>query len=195
MGSDHQEGGRFCRLIGGRVSGLRVGPDTWSPGQRTDNKRGGVLNPLRSNAKDFWTGAIYVAIGTGALVLSREYGMGTAVKMGPAYFPTLLSALLIGIGSISIVRSFLRPGTPVGSLAIKGLVLVTAATLLFGVLVRGAGTAIALPLLILISARASTRFRWGYALALALGVTVFSILVFQVGLGVPLPILGSWFGY
>ena len=32
------------------------------------------------------------------------------------------------------------------------------------------------------------------ALALAAGVTVFCILVFQVGLGVPLPIFGSWFG-
>ena len=60
--------------------------------------------------------------------------------------------------------------------------------------VGGAGLAIALPLLILISAYASTRFRWPYALALAAGVTVFCILVFQVGLGVPLPIFGVWFG-
>ena len=152
------------------------------------------MNPIARNAKDFWTGIIYVVIGGTAIMLSRDYGMGTAVKMGPAYFPTILSGLLIIIGTISIIRSFLMQGTPIGTVAWKGLFLIIASTLLFGLIVRGAGLAIALPLLILISAYASTRFRWQYALALAVGVTVFCILVFQVGLGVPLPIFGSWFG-
>ena len=151
------------------------------------------MNPLTSNAKDFWTGAIYVAVGGAALYLSRDYGMGSAVKMGPAYFPSVLSSLLVIIGVVSLVRSFLKRGTPVGTLAVKGLALVAIGTLLFGFTVRGAGTAIALPMLIIISALASTRFRWHYTLALAAGVTLFCVLIFQVGLGVPLPILGSWF--
>jgi putative tricarboxylic transport membrane protein len=137
---------------------------------------------------------IYIAVGSAAIFMSRDYGMGTAVKMGPAYFPNVLSALLILIGSLSVIRAFLKQGTPIGTVAWKGLVLIIAATVLFGFIVRGAGLAIALPLLIMISAYASTRFRWKYALALAAGVTVFCILIFQVGLGVPLPILGSWFG-
>jgi hypothetical protein len=152
-----------------------------------------VLNPITGNAKDFWTGVIYIVTGGVAIFLSRDYGMGTAVKMGPAYFPTLLSGLLILIGTISVVRSFVKPGTPLGAFAAKGLVLVTFSTLLFGWIVRGAGMAIALPLLVMISAFASKRFDWRYALALAVGITVFCILIFQVGLGVPLPILGSWF--
>jgi len=152
------------------------------------------LNPITRNAKDFWTGVIYIAVGSAAIFMSRDYGMGTAVKMGPAYFPTVLSALLILIGSLSVIRAFLKQGTPIGTVAWKGLVLIIAATVLFGLIVRGAGLAIALPLLIMISAFASTRFRWQYALALSVGVTVFCILIFQVGLGVPLPILGSWFG-
>jgi hypothetical protein len=152
------------------------------------------LSPITRNAKDFWTGAIYIAVGSAAIFMSREYGMGTAVKMGPAYFPTVLSALLILIGSLSVIRAFLKQGTPIGTVAWKGLILIISATVLFGFIVRGAGLAIALPLLVMISAYASTRFRWQYALALAAGVTVFCILIFQVGLGVPLPILGSWFG-
>jgi putative tricarboxylic transport membrane protein len=152
-----------------------------------------MLNPIARNPKDFWTGIIYVAIGGAAMFLSRDYGMGTAVKMGPAYFPTILSGLLIVIGAISLLRSFMKPGTPIGTVAWKGLFLVIASTVLFGVIVRGVGMAIALPLLIMISAFASTRFSWKYALALAVGVTVFCVLIFQVALGVPLPILGSWF--
>ncbi|MBS1227323.1 MAG: hypothetical protein H6R17_600 [Proteobacteria bacterium] len=152
------------------------------------------MSPIERNAKDFWTGVIYIVIGGAAIFLGRDYGMGTAMKMGPAYFPVILSSLLILIGAISVIRSFLKPGTPVGTVAWKGLALVIASTVLFGFIVRGAGMAIALPLMVILSACASTRFRWQYALALAAGVTVFCILIFQVGLGVPLPILGSWFG-
>ena len=152
------------------------------------------MSPIERNAKDFWTGVVYIAIGAAAIFIGRDYGMGTAMKMGPAYFPVILSGLLILIGAISVIRSFLKPGTPVGTVAWKGLALVIASTVLFGFVVRGAGMIIALPLMVILSAYASTRFRWKYALALAAGVTVFCILVFQVGLGVPLPILGSWFG-
>lgn len=151
------------------------------------------MNPIRNNAKDFLTGVIYVAIGVVAALLSRDYGMGSAVKMGPGYFPTILSGLLIVIGAISIIRSFFKSGTPLGRMAWKGLFLVAVATVLFGLVVRGAGLVIALPALVLVASLASTRFRWGHALAMAAGVTVFCILVFQIGLGVPLPIIGSWF--
>lgn len=152
------------------------------------------MNPIARNAKDFWTGVIYIAIGTAAILLSRDYGMGTAVKMGPAYFPTVLSTLLILIGTISVLRSFAKDGAPIGTVAWKGLLLIVISTLLFGFLARKAGTAIALPLMVIISAYASAKFKWRHTFLLAAGVTVFCVLIFQVGLGIPLPILGSWFG-
>ena len=152
------------------------------------------MNPIARNPKDFWTGLIYIFVGAGALVISRDYDMGTAVKMGPAYFPTILSVLLVGIGTISVLRAFIRSGSPIGVVAWKGLVLIVASTLLFGVVVRGAGVVIALPLLVIVSALASARFSWKTALLEAAGITVFCIVVFLKGLGVPLPILGSWFG-
>jgi len=152
------------------------------------------LNPIARNAKDFLTGLIYLFVGCGALIISRDYDMGTAVKMGPAYFPTILSLLLMVIGIISVIRSFLKSGSPIGVVAWKGLVLIVASTVLFGMVVRGAGLLLALPLLVIISALASARFRWKTSLAEAVGITVFCIFVFLKGLGVPLPILGSWFG-
>ena len=56
------------------------------------------------------------------------------------------------------------------------------------------GLLIALPLLVIVSALASSRFSWKTSIAEAVGITAFCILVFLKGLGVPLPILGSWFG-
>jgi putative tricarboxylic transport membrane protein len=154
-----------------------------------------VLNPIARNAKDFWTGLIYIFVGSAAFIISRDYGMGTAVKMGPAYFPTILGGLLTVVGIISVVRSFLKSGSPIGAVAWKGLLLIVASTFLFGIIVRGAGLIIALPLLVIVSASASARFNWKQSIAEAAGITVFCIVVFLKGLGVPLPILGSWFGY
>jgi Tripartite tricarboxylate transporter TctB family len=146
------------------------------------------------NAKDFWTGLIYIFFGSSAILIGREYGMGTAIKMGPAYFPTILGGLLLGIGAISVIRSFIIPGAPVGTFAFKGLILVSVSALVFGFLVRRVGLAVALPVLVIISAYASTRFRWRPTLLIAAGLTVFCVLVFLKGLGIPLPIIGPWFG-
>ena len=146
------------------------------------------------NPKDFWTGLIYIAFGSSALFIARDYGLGTARKMGPAYFPGLLSILLIVIGLISLARSLLRPGTPVGRFTYQGLLLVTGATLGFGLMVRGAGLIVALPVLVIVSGYASRQFHWRSSLLLAILLTGFCILIFLKGLGIPLPIVGPWFG-
>lgn len=146
------------------------------------------------SAKDFWSGLLYIFFGLIAVVMARDYGMGTALKMGAAYFPTVLGWLLILIGAISLIRGFIIPGTPIGALAFKGLVMVVGATLIFGLTVRGAGLAVAIPILIVISAAASSRFSWKSTLLMAAGLTLFCVLVFLKGLGVPLPVVGPWFG-
>jgi hypothetical protein len=146
------------------------------------------------SAKDFWTGLIYIFFGSSAIFLAREYGMGTATKMGPAYFPSILGGLLILIGAISLIQSFLHTGTPIGKFAFKGMAMVLGAAVLFGLLVRHTGMIVALPLLVIISAYASQEFKWGSSLLMAVGLTAFCILVFLKGLGIPLPIIGPWFG-
>ncbi len=146
------------------------------------------------NPKDFWAGLIYLALGLAAVLLARDYGFGSANRMGPGYFPTVLGALLALIGLIAVLRALVRPGAAIGAFAWKEVCLVLAATLLFGALIRGAGLVIALPVLVLLGAYASVHFRWRAALALAAGLTAFSALVFVKALGVPMPLLGAWFG-
>jgi hypothetical protein len=98
------------------------------------------------------------------------------------------------IGIISLVRSFVRPGTPVGRFTFKGLLMVTGATVLFGIIVRGAGLIIAMPVLVIVSAYASHKFTWRTSITMAVVLTASSILIFLKGLGIPIPILGTWFG-
>jgi putative tricarboxylic transport membrane protein len=136
---------------------------------------------------------IYLTIGLGAIYMGGDLPMGTALKMGPAYFPTVLGILLSLIGFISLVRSFVQKGDPIPAFAWKPLLLITGATVVFALLVRGAGLLIALPLFMIMTAFASVKFRWGPTLALAAVATVACALVFVKGLGVPLPLIGRWF--
>lgn len=152
------------------------------------------MTSLIRSPKYFWAGIIYMAFGLSAIVIGREYGLGTALRMGPAYFPTFLGVLLTLIGIISLIRSFLKPGEPVGSLALRPMIMITVAVLLFGFLVRGAGLVVVIPILVITTAYASIHFRWGTSVLLAIGMTVFCVLVFSKGLGVPLPIVGPWVG-
>jgi len=145
--------------------------------------------------KDFWAGLLYGGVGAAAVIIARDYSWGRGGRMGPGYFPTILGALLLLIGIASLLRSFVARGEPLGPIAWKGAALVTGATVLFGFLLRPAGLVPALAVLIFSSAAASSRFKLDWrALALMLALIAFCALVFVKGLGLPLPLVGPWFG-
>jgi hypothetical protein len=169
-------------------------PPVPSPGPRPGGKQG--RDPV--SRQELGSGALFLTFGLAAILLGRDQPMGTAVRMGPGYFPTVLGALLALVGVAVIVRALVRPPVtdPVDRppFAWKPLLLVTGATALFGVLLRGAGLVPATIALVLVSARASARFSWRASLPLAVVSAVFCALVFIKALGVPMPIFGSWLG-
>jgi hypothetical protein len=144
--------------------------------------------------RDFWSGAMFTAAGLAAVGFGREILMGTATKMGPGYFPTILGALLTLIGLALVARAVLTDGQGLGGFAFRPLVLVLGATVAFGLMLRGTGLVVALIVLVLVSAAASRLVRWRAALVLAVGLAGFSALVFVKMLGLPIPVLGRWFG-
>ena len=146
----------------------------------------------RGNAKDLLAGCMFLAFGLAFLFLAQAYPLGSARRMGPAYFPVVLSLILIAIGLATMTRALLVAGPPIRDAAGKSLALVTAGVVLFGIAVQGAGLGIATAALVLVSAAASRSFRLVPTLVLALGLATFCILVFIVGLGLPFPALGPW---
>lgn len=144
--------------------------------------------------KDFYAGLLYVVLAAAFLWFGRDYKMGTASRMGPGYFPITLAWVLGGFGVISIIRSFVSDGSPVGGLAWKQLFFITAGCLAFGVLVIPGGLVLALPALVVLSALASAESVYdAKSLLVLVGLCLFCIIVFVKGLGVPMPIFGSWF--
>ncbi|WP_420476890.1 tripartite tricarboxylate transporter TctB family protein [Noviherbaspirillum sp. ST9] len=145
--------------------------------------------------KDFFSGVIFVVAGLAAMIIARDYSMGSAGRMGPAYFPTVLGALLALIGLVAVIRSLLKAGSPVGHLAVREIALVTLSVVVFGLLMRGAGMAVSVMLVILVGGYASIKFKLGPYLLLAVGMAVFCVLVFVKALGLPMPMFGPWLGF
>lgn len=144
--------------------------------------------------KDLWSSLIFIGTGGAAVVLARSYPMGSAAKMGPAFFPTVLGALLVLIGVIVGIRALMTPGGRISGFAWKPLAHVAISTALFGVLVRGGGLIAAIVVLTIVSAVASRNFSWGAAATLAVGLAAFSVLVFVKALGLPIAAIGPWLG-
>lgn len=149
---------------------------------------------MPKDLRDFWAGLLYLIIGAAALYMAADYEMGTAVSMGPGYFPKVLSCLLILIGFISLVRSFVVRGEPLQGFAFSKIIYVTISIIAFALVVEGAGFAIAVMLVFGISAAASRFFNWKLTLGIAVGSALFCSLLFVKGLGIPLPIFGPWLG-
>jgi hypothetical protein len=147
------------------------------------------------NPRDFWAGAIYLALAIVVIFIGRDYQFGNSARMGPGYFPTVLGAVLAILGVVSMGRSFIRPGEAISALAWRPLALVLGATVLFGLLLSRAGVLIALPCLIVVSALASRNSRLDVtSIAALVGLVAFCVVVFVKGLGVPMPLIGIWFG-
>src|SRR5262245_29107443 len=58
--------------------------------------------------KDFWAGLMFIGFGLFAVAWSlTHYQMGTAVRMGPGYFPVLLGGLLAVLGAAVFAESLI----------------------------------------------------------------------------------------
>ncbi|WP_029770477.1 tripartite tricarboxylate transporter TctB family protein [Pseudogulbenkiania sp. MAI-1] len=153
------------------------------------------MSSVIKGPKDFWTGVLYVLVGGAGVYIAQDYGTGEAARMGPGYFPTVLGGLLLLFGLVAIGRSFFRAGEAIGHIPWKPISLVIGATVLFGLLLRPVGLVVAMLALILLSAAASSQFRFEWRASVAMIALIAACsLVFVKGLGVPMPLLGSWFG-
>ena len=138
--------------------------------------------------KDFWAGLIFVAIGTGFVLLASQYRYGDMHRMGPAMFPTLVGALLAALGAVIALRAFLLAGEPVPSFHARPLVVSLLAIVLFGVALRWLGLVAAVAVVVLVGGYATRPVRLVENTVLAGVMVLFSVAVFVWLLGLPLPL-------
>jgi len=194
--------------------------------------------------KDFWSGLMFIGSGLFFMIWAMvHYQMGTAVRMGPAYFPTVLGGLLAVLGVIILAESLMMEpegeaklvlpfnivdiGIAVGIYVVlgflahwigfssdwviifgtaivavltvmfrpdaKGLVLISAATVAYGYLMKPLGLVGATAALVFISAYAGHEFKWKEVAILYVILIIFSVLVFVKGLTLPFPLWPDYF--
>ncbi len=142
------------------------------------------------NHRDLWAGLMFFAFGMIFVVLSQQYHVGSAAKMGPGYFPLVLGGLLallgaiIALGSISAANVELK----VEKVGWRELGLILGSVALFGALLPSFGIVVALVVLIGVSAFASHDFSLRDTLIAIVVLAVFSYFVFVKGLELQFPL-------
>lgn len=143
------------------------------------------------NLQDFWSGMFFIGLGVLAIYLSRDYPMGSALEMGPGYFPTWLGGIMIGFGVVIGGLSFKLEGEADQGLALREWafrpwLILTATLALFAILMEAElGFVPSLMVLIAGCALAHKDVHWRETILLSVFVTAAAVAVFSYGLGLP----------
>ena len=143
--------------------------------------------------RDFGIGVLYLGLGVGGFIIAQHYAFGTPRQMGPGFFPSIISGLLVVFGITALVRGLALHGEPLGRWNFKGMALITGSVVAFGLTLAPLGLPLAIIISTLTSAAASEKFRFDWRALAGLGLlAAVCSIVFVRLLGVPMPLLGSW---
>jgi len=142
--------------------------------------------------KDFLTGLMFIGVGALGIYMAQDYPMGSALRMGPGYFPIVLSGLLILFGIYCLIQGLLKPEKLKGDgWSLRALVILPIGAVIFGLLMEYAGFIPALVVLVFVSAYAGNEFKFVEVLLLSIGLTIGSWALFIWGLGLPYPLFAG----
>jgi len=146
--------------------------------------------PIRS-PQDLGAAVVFVAIGLAGVYFGNNLSFGTAGRMGPGYFPIILSWIIVAVGAVLGLRALTIEGPRIEPVQLRPIVVIIAAVLMFGFLINAAGLAITAVLLTVLAAYARRDVNLAEAALLGIGLAAFTVVVFVYGLSQPLP---AWWG-
>lgn len=120
---------------------------------------------------------------------------GSAMRMGPGYYPSLISWLLIVLGAGILFHSLIRPGEQaVGRWGLREIALVTGSIIFFMLALQQLGLLIAVFGLSTIASVADREANRREVFVVALLLSGGLALIFALALGLPIP-LGPKFAF
>ena len=144
--------------------------------------------------KDVLAGLLFMAVALVGLWVSRDYPVGTALRMSTGYVPRLLCWVLLLLGVV-VAASGLR-GAEGGSAAWSGVpratLLVPAALVAFALTIERYGLVVASGLLLGVGCLAIRGLRPVEALATAVGLVILTWAVFVKALGLTIRVWPEW---
>jgi len=146
--------------------------------------------------RDYFAGALMIAIGVAAIIGGRHYPMGTLSRMGPGYFPVALGVILalLGLGIAATARFHVREGEDaVLPPEWRGWFLIAISIVAFVVLGKYGGLIPATFAVVFISALADRENSLLSATILGLATVAVCVVVFWWALQMTFPLFG-WGG-
>jgi putative tricarboxylic transport membrane protein len=143
--------------------------------------------PLFDN-KNFLSGLFFLGTGGLGIFMAQDYPMGSALRMGPGYFPIVLSGMLILFGIYCLVQGLLKPEKLPGNWSPRAFLVLPISLIIFGQLMEHAGFIPALIALIFVSAFAGREFKIVEVIVMAIGLVIGCWALFIYGLGLPYPL-------
>lgn len=143
--------------------------------------------------QDTILGSFFIIIGVTAFLMALQYPFGTTSRMGPGYFPVLISVLLSFTGLAILVRGRIRETALLEAGRLKPLAIVLVAVVIFGFFIDKLGMPLSIFALLLVAATASVKFALSWKATV--GAAAFSALcglIFVRLLGLPIPMIGTW---
>ena len=144
-----------------------------------------------SNNKQFLSGLMFLFIGGVSIFIAQDYPMGSALRMGPGYFPIVLGGIIGLFGIYELVKGLLKPEPIKGNWSLRALIILPLSAVVFGVVMEQAGFIPAMVALIFVSAAAGPEFKLWEVAAMAVLLTAASVGLFIYGLGLPYPLWGG----
>jgi hypothetical protein len=146
---------------------------------------------------DVLAGLLFIGLALFGLWLSRDYPIGTALRMGTGYVPRLLCWILLALGAVVLVQGLREAqGTRLSSSGEasgwRPVVFVTASLVIFGLSIERLGLIVSILLLVGVGAVAARGLRLLETLAAALVLIVLSWSIFILGLGLTIPVWPEW---
>ncbi len=141
--------------------------------------------------QDLGAGLLFAAFGAAGLIFGTDYDRGTAAKMGPGYFPFLLSAGLILLGLCLGARGLTIKGPAIERVVLRPYLFTVAAILAFGFLIEPLGLVPTTIVMTLIAAAASRGVKWVEAAILGVALAAISLVLFVYVLGQSLTAFGG----
>ncbi len=140
--------------------------------------------------EDFWAGMMFIGFGLTAIVVATDYPMGSAMRMGPGYFPTYLGAIMIVLGAIISFRSTKVQGEGIRAFGWRGLILLSLAFFSYGLMIDNfdLGFIPSIASVVFLSALAGREFRLVETLILVAVLAIGTTALFIWGLGLPYPL-------
>src|SRR5690349_2598785 len=97
--------------------------------------------------QDLGAGLVFVLIGVAGIYFGQDLAFGSSARMGPGYFPILLSYLIIALGLVLGIKGLATDGPPIPEISFRPLIAINLAILAFGLLIDHLGLAITAALL------------------------------------------------